>query len=66
MDTGRATFEDGKLADLRARVAAMGRTEANSGIFQQGEIIELRGSSFKVEKINKTHIVLRLQRRRED
>ncbi len=63
MDTGKATFREDTLDKLKAEVASLGRAPGEEGIFQTGEIIVLKGSRFKVEKINKTHMILRLLKR---
>ncbi len=64
MDTGKGKFEMfDSLAEARAGSAALGRASAESGVFEKGEFISIRGSTFRIERITKTHLVLRLQKR---
>jgi len=61
MDTGKGVFRSVSGQDV-AKLQEAERTAHPNGVFQEGEVLEIRGSRFKVEKLNRTHMVLRLQR----
>ena len=69
MDTGKGTFEqlnaegEAKINELMAQLEA--KHPKHGGWFQEGEIVELKGSTFRVKKITPTSIVLRLLKRSE-
>lgn len=69
MDTGRGYFEQiiGDTANEQAAKEKMDLLEKlhpnHGGWFREGEIVELRGSTFKVKRIKPTEIVLKLVKR---
>lgn len=70
MDTGQGKFERVEADDLLAKQnlnLAMEALEAkypeHGGWFQEGEIVELKGSRFRVKRIKPTEITLKLLKR---
>ena len=66
MDTGKGTFEHAKsLEELFKQRPDLkkvldGRPEGKSGLFTQGETLEIRGSKFKIQRITRRQLVLLL------
>lgn len=60
MDTGEGRFE--KLESLEAEHQLRGKYPKSKGVFQIGEVIEVKGSRLKVERINKDRIIFKLLR----
>lgn len=58
MDTGRGTFTeiDEKIGEEFRKAVGIER----SGIFQEGEELEIRGSHFKIESIGRKYMRLKL------
>ena len=65
MDDGKGHFIPCETRDEAERLSAgiHGRDPENSGVFERGELLEIRGSRFRVDRITRTHLLLRLQRR---
>lgn len=63
MDTGKGTFEmlQAKAAELESAKKAMEEAHPHhGGWFQVGEVIEIRGSRFRVKSIKPDEIRLKL------
>ncbi len=66
MDTGKGNFEilegSGKIIQeiLKEMEALENKHPGHGGWFQLDEIVELKGSSFRVKRIKPTEIVLKL------
>ena len=66
MDTGKGNFEQfGTIEEAMQKAERLGRAAEVRGVFQKGETLSLRGSTFRVDRITKTHLILRLQRRQD-
>ena len=65
MDDGKGRFKpfDSQIQAMMAS-EALGRMKENSGVFEVGEEIDLRGSTFIVQRITKRELVLTLKRRK--
>lgn len=69
MDTGKGTFEqvqasnEQKLEEIKKLLE--GKHPNHGGWFREGEIVELKGSHFRVKRIKPTEITLKLLRRKE-
>lgn len=67
MDTGTGKFEQVKATDneeLEEMVKALEAQYPNhGGWFREGEIVELRGSSFRVKSVKPTELRLKLLKR---
>lgn len=67
MDTGKAWFEMMKEED--EKIAAQKKAEMekrhpnHGGWFHEGELIEIKGSTFKITRITPTKLTLKLQKR---
>jgi hypothetical protein len=69
MDTGQGIFEQVQ-ADNKQQLEEMmklmeGKFPKHGGWFREGEIVELRGSRFRVKRIKPTEITLKLLKRSE-
>lgn len=70
MDTGKGRFEQVSADDQQTLQQKMAVLEAlypqHGGWFKEGEIIELRGSSFRVQAVKPTGLRLKLLKRGKD
>jgi hypothetical protein len=67
MDTGKGLFEEVQAGD-QSQLEVMKKLleekyPEHGGWFQEGEIVELKGSTFRVKRIKPTEIVLKLMKR---
>jgi hypothetical protein len=67
MDTGKGTFEqvqqssDDTAEKINAKMRALEAANPNhGGWFREGEVVELKGSMFRVKRIKPTEITLKL------
>jgi len=69
MDTGNGLFEQIKAVnddELKSKMAELQSKFPNhGGWFQEGEIVELKGSRFRVKRIKPNEITLKLLKRVE-
>ncbi len=69
MDTGKGKFEHIEAMDEKLLKGQMRQLEErypeHGGWFREGEVVELKGSTFRVKRIKPTEIVLKLMRRGE-
>lgn len=69
MDTGQGRFEQINAVNEEELKRLMGELEGkhpeHGGWFREGEIVELRGSRFRVKRIKPTEITLKLLKRNE-
>ena len=69
MDTGKGKFEqiqtnnEEQLKQMKALLQE--KYPNHGGWFREGEIVELKGSTFRVKRIKPTEIVLKLLARKE-
>ncbi len=69
MDTGKGTFEqvqaqnEEQLEEMKKLLQE--KYPQHGGWFREGEIVELKGSTFRVKRIKPTEIVLKLMKRGE-
>jgi len=69
MDTGKGNFEQVQAQNkeqLEEMVKLLeGKHPNHGGWFREGEIVELKGSTFRVKRIKPTEITLKLMKRGE-
>jgi len=69
MDTGKGTFEQVQAQNEEQLKEMMklleGKHPNHGGWFREGEIVELKGSTFRVKRIKPTEITLKLMKRGE-
>lgn len=72
MDTGNGNFEkvnqapDDTLEKINAKMKALEAAHPNHGAwFREGEVVEIKGSLFRVKRIKPTEITLKLLKRVE-
>lgn len=69
MDTGQGRFELAQAANEKQleemKKLMEGKYPQHGGWFREGEIVELKGSRFRVKRIKPTEITLKLLRRSE-
>lgn len=69
MDTGNGRFElpqpaeETKIEEMKRFLEA--KYPGHGGWFQEGEVVELKGSRFRVKRIKPTEIVLKLLKRHD-
>lgn len=67
MDTGKGTFEQVNAANeeqLKEMMKALeGKHPNHGGWFREGEIIEIRGSTFRIQAVKPTGLRLKLLKR---
>jgi hypothetical protein len=69
MDTGKGTFEqvnainEQQLEEMKRLLEE--KHPNHGGWFREGEVVELRGSRFRVKRIKPTEITLKLMKRGE-
>ena len=68
MDTGKGTFEqvavnEEQLAQMKKLLEE--KHPNHGGWFREGEVVELKGSRFRVKRIKPTEITLKLLKRNE-
>lgn len=68
MDTGEGKFAEMLAASIQEaeekRAALEAKYPNHGGWFQEGEIVEIKGSQFKVKRIKPDEIVLKLLKRK--
>jgi len=69
MDTGKGMFEQVKAENeeqLKEMMKSLeGKHPNHGGWFREGEVVELKGSTFRVKRIKPTEITLKLMKRGE-
>ena len=69
MDTGKGRFEqvqaDNEQQLEEAKKLLQSKYPQHGGWFREGEIVELKGSTFRVKRIKPTEIVLKLLERKQ-
>lgn len=69
MDTGKGTFEqvqaqnEQQLEEVKKLLQE--KYPQHGGWFREGEVVELKGSTFRVKRIKPTEITLKLMKRGE-
>jgi len=70
MDTGQGRFEQVDAANKQQLEELMksleGKYPEHGGWFREGEIVELKGSRFRVKRIKPTEITLKLLKRADN